>query len=341
MTDRATRRSRSTTAASLALVATLAAVASTAGGASPPTGAPTLLTTARRGGHRAACVRLPGCQAEADRFKADYVDGRCLPNARTAQVEAAITVHEVFKAVVKAACCTTAAQRATLAARIAPLEAAGTCAAPYTNLPDYDPTAYACRPLAACAAVLDTFEADFVQHGCLPRGNDALDAVAKGLLEVLKDVEKAACCTARAQRRRLATELVVLGRASWCAGFAAAAARFAVRPPRAVGGGGGGARRPAAGTAAAAIAAGAGGAAAAAAAALPTAARAYASFDSSNAGTGRAAQCCGGFSYYTTCCSSWCVPVGFYLQQLITRRDCCVGALTWPKVRSCAAIFRW
>ncbi|OSX70256.1 hypothetical protein BU14_0827s0005 [Porphyra umbilicalis] len=245
MTDRANRRCRSTTSATLALLATLAAaVASTAGGASPPTGAPpTLPTAGRRAGRRSACVRLPGCQSEADRFKADYVDGRCLPDARSADVEAAITVHEVFKDVVKAACCTTAAQRTDLDARIAPLEAAGTCAAPYTNRPDYDPAAYACRPLGDCAAVLDAFEADFVAHGCLPRGDEALDAVAKGLLEVLKDVQKAACCTARAQRRRLATELIVLGRASTCPGFAAAA-RFSVRAPRAVGGGGGGCGAP-------------------------------------------------------------------------------------------------
>jgi len=82
--------------------------------------------------------------------------------------------------------------------------------------------------------------------------------------------------------------------------------------------------------------------AAAAAAALPTAAGASASLSWSNAGKRTATQCCGGFSYYTTCCSSWCVPVGTYLQQqLITRRDCCVGPLTWPKVRSCLAIRRW
>lgn len=219
--------------------ATMVAVALAAASAAATAATAAAATTPRRGGGwshahnpsppalllpvaRPSCdMVLPGCEAELLRFENDYVKFRCLPqSASDYLVDLAKDTLEVFKDVEKQSCCVTTAENATLYANIGTLMNAaaisGSCGFPYTSLPDYSADAYKCHGMSECDDVLEDFEDDYVKHGCMPTGNSVHDEFAISLLEMFKDIEKADCCVVRAQRLRLAADLVWLGKNTGC-----------------------------------------------------------------------------------------------------------------------------
>eukprot|EP00168_Porphyra_purpurea_P016369 TRINITY_DN5276_c0_g1_i1.p2 TRINITY_DN5276_c0_g1~~TRINITY_DN5276_c0_g1_i1.p2 ORF type:complete len:272 (-),score=94.75 TRINITY_DN5276_c0_g1_i1:90-905(-) len=223
--------SRAFSPAAAAAITVALLLGATLSGASPTIVTPravgvNLPQTVRRG-----LIALPGCHAETQRFVVDYMDKRCLPDSSTPKYvyDVAKDVLEVFLDVEKANCMTTAAQRTTLATDIAWLMTKDVCGAPYTSIPEYDAGAYTCHAMSGCSDILDQFEEDFVKHGCVPKGNPTLDKFAQSLLEVFKLIEKDNCCVVRAQKRRLATDMAVLGSYSTCGGFGGVS-RFAAAP---------------------------------------------------------------------------------------------------------------
>lgn len=314
---------------------------------------------------RTSCTRtLPGCQVELLRFEEDYVKYRCLPqSAPSWQVNLAKDTLEVFKDVEKASCCVSNARHAALTANIGTLEAAahaaGLCVLPYTSIPDYSAGAFQCHAMAECDDVLEDFEDDYVNHGCMPTGNVVHDEFAKSLLEVFKNIDKANCCVVRAQRLRLAADMLWLGTNTGCTpkfpvsrtgvvrralapatvtgeGERPPAPRAADRPRRARsvpsrhGGGGGGVTT-------ASVVAGTP-ASASTSAATPTdmspvaaATRSTYTYDGNNP-----AQCCfGNFHMSSQCCDVFCKWVVAYLGTLVTQEECCVGHLLTPLQWSC------
>lgn len=178
---------------------------------------------------------------------------------------------------------------------------------------------------------------------------------------MFKNIEKANCCVVRAQRLRLAADMLWLGTNTGCTpnfpvsrtgvvrralapatttgeGEGAPAPRAADRPRRARPvpsrhGGGGGATTASDGAVAAGTSASARASAVTSTDLVPLAAASRSTY---NHGGNNPDQCCyGDFHMSSQCCNVFCKWVAAYLGTLVTREECCVGHLLTPLQWSC------